>query len=59
MICVEKASFQYENSVSKAVNSVSFSLREGEVLGLLGHNGAGKSTLLECLSGLRKLTGEI
>ncbi|AQZ47244.1 hypothetical protein B7C51_13475 [Paenibacillus larvae subsp. pulvifaciens] len=57
MICVEKASFQYENSVSKAVNSVSFSLREGEVLGLLGHNGAGKSTLLECLSGLRKLTG--
>ncbi|WP_327194577.1 ABC transporter ATP-binding protein [Paenibacillus larvae] len=56
MICVEKVSFQYENCISKAVDSLSFSLREGEILGLLGHNGAGKSTLLECLSGLRKPT---
>ena len=34
-----------------AVNSVSFQLREGQVLGLIGHNGAGKTTLMDCISG--------
>lgn len=35
----------------KALNDVSFSLMEGEVLALLGENGAGKSTLVKCLTG--------
>lgn len=35
----------------KALNEVSFSLEEGEVLALLGENGAGKSTLIKCLTG--------
>ena len=35
----------------KAVDNVSVDLREGEVVGLLGHNGAGKSTLIKVLSG--------
>jgi branched-chain amino acid transport system ATP-binding protein len=34
-----------------AVNEVDLALREGQILGLIGHNGAGKTTLMDCISG--------
>ena len=34
-----------------AVDNVSFSIQQGEIVGLLGHNGAGKSTIMKLLTG--------
>lgn len=43
-----------------AVNQVSFTLAEGEILGLIGPNGAGKTTLVSLISGtLAPTQGEI
>ncbi|MDZ7678650.1 MAG: ABC transporter ATP-binding protein [Acidimicrobiales bacterium] len=43
-----------------ALDDVSFSVVEGETVGLLGHNGSGKSTLLKCVAGtLRPSSGTI
>jgi len=44
----------------RAVNQVSFGLREGEILGLIGPNGSGKSTTFNLVAGaLRPSSGSI
>src|ERR1700688_3766351 len=35
-----------------ALSQVTFQVRKGEVLGLIGPNGSGKTTLFECLAGV-------
>ncbi|WP_116653409.1 ABC transporter ATP-binding protein [Pelagibacterium sediminicola] len=43
-----------------AVNDVSFEVRQGELLGLIGPNGSGKTTMLNLISGaLKPTSGEI
>jgi ABC-2 type transport system ATP-binding protein len=39
------------------LNSISFSVRQGEVIGLVGHNGVGKTTLMKCILELSKTDG--
>ena len=39
-----------------ALKNVSFTVRPGEVLGIIGRNGAGKSTILKVISGILKPT---
>src|SRR4051812_39931093 len=40
----------------RAVDRVSFTLNQGEILGLIGPNGSGKTTTINLLTGLLKIT---
>jgi ABC-2 type transport system ATP-binding protein len=40
-----------------ALSAVAFSIRRGEVLGLIGPNGSGKTTLFECMGGVLPFEG--
>ncbi len=42
--------------VTRAVNDVSFSVREGEMFGIVGPDGAGKTTLIRMLAGIMRPT---
>jgi branched-chain amino acid transport system ATP-binding protein len=39
-----------------ALNRVSFEVREGEILGIIGPNGSGKTTVVNCITGFVKAT---
>ncbi|MDR6719086.1 ABC-F family ATP-binding cassette domain-containing protein [Paenibacillus amylolyticus] len=56
---VDQLSVAYDEA-SPLFRNVSFDLRRGETVALIGPNGIGKSTMLKCLTGsLRPVTGEI
>ena len=54
MSAIEVASLKKAYGPLSAVDSISFSVRMGEVFSLLGPNGAGKTTTIEILEGLRQ-----
>lgn len=47
-----KSLFNRKHYDAKAVDDISFSIDEGDLIGFIGPNGAGKTTTLKCLSGL-------
>lgn len=58
---MENAAIEVRQAVKRfgevlAVDAVSLSVRQGEILGLIGHNGAGKSTLFKLMLGLLQPT---
>ena len=58
-IIVENLSYTYMPKTpyeKKALDNLSFQIREGEYVGIIGATGSGKSTLVQHLNGLIKLT---
>ncbi len=51
MVKIENASFTYPDG-HKAINNLSLSVKDHELVGVVGANGAGKSTLLTLLTGI-------
>jgi ABC-type bacteriocin/lantibiotic exporters, contain an N-terminal double-glycine peptidase domain len=48
---LRNVSFIYPNSNKKAVDNVSFVIKKGEIVSILGYNGSGKTTLSKLLNG--------
>lgn len=54
---IEVRSLLKEYGEQKAVNSISFKVDKGEIVGFLGPNGAGKSTTMKIITGYLQQTG--
>ena len=55
---VKNLSYTYGGNtpfISDAVSDVSFTVEQGEIIGIIGHTGSGKSTLVQHLNGLLKI----
>ncbi len=51
-IAFNNVSFHYEDTKITALKNISFSIKEGETLGIIGHTGSGKSTILSLIARL-------
>ncbi|RHW33988.1 ATP-binding cassette domain-containing protein [Lysinibacillus yapensis] len=49
---IEKLAFSYSKKEDPVIKDFSFSMEQGEIVGILGRSGSGKSTLLRLIAGL-------
>ncbi|MFC3932483.1 energy-coupling factor ABC transporter ATP-binding protein [Streptococcus dentapri] len=54
IIFVDKLKFRYDQEDNYILNDVTFHVKHGEWLSIVGHNGSGKSTLVRLIDGLLK-----
>lgn len=60
IITVNNLTKQYQQTQISGINDISFSIKKGDIVAIIGESGSGKSTLLKCIYGLLKPdTGEI
>jgi ABC-2 type transport system ATP-binding protein len=52
MVLLEQRNLKKYYATQKAVDDISFSIKEGDIFGLLGPNGAGKTTVLRMITGI-------
>ena len=52
LLGIIKSFFKTKKIVKNAVEDISFSVNEGEIIGYIGPNGAGKSTTIKMLTGI-------
>ena len=45
-----------KSNITKAINNISFTVEEGEFVGVMGASGSGKTTLLNCISTIDKVS---
>ena len=55
-ICYIKKYYGMDSNVTKAIQDISFSVDEGEFVGIMGASGSGKTTLLNCISTIDTVT---
>jgi oligopeptide/dipeptide ABC transporter ATP-binding protein len=54
---IHKGFIRQKNRTVKAVDNISFSVEEGEIVGIVGESGSGKTTLARALLSLTRMTG--
>lgn len=56
-ICFDKVCYRYGGAESDTIHELSFTIRSGEKIAIVGNNGAGKTTIVKLLCGIYRRTG--
>ncbi|ATP57512.1 sugar ABC transporter ATP-binding protein [Pedobacter ginsengisoli] len=60
IISVKNLTKQYQTEQASGVRNISFDIKKGNIVAIIGESGSGKSTLLKCIYGLLKVdSGEV